>query len=365
MTYSKCGLLLILAAAGLAACGGDPTDAFRDEGVRVIANPASVFLPEGTQKFVTVQLVDEAGDQLETDFEPTDVSSGITVVRDSSFLGTTNGTNLKTSERFIVTGVTPSSGSFTVGTGSAALVIPVKVTPLSLAATYSSLTPAMNEPVTMTVSGYHFTPGAATVFLGDTAIILGLSEDGTALTFLPLPGSVGPATVGGVTIDFLPETPLELPTVDEFTVGPLVAIPGTDAPATAPAIAAPEPGAVSALFDAMPLGAAVCGGNSGIPCQLYSLSLPADAVLHARLDVSNLTDLGLYVMSADGLTDTGEACDALGNADDPSNLGFEECDLTLPAGDYLLGVISFGIFYGPDPEPAWIGLSLTPAVPAP
>jgi hypothetical protein len=366
MTYSKCGLLLLLAAGGLAACGGDPTDAFREEGMKILADPASVFVDQGAQKFVVIELVDDQGNQLETDFDPTDVTPGITVVRDSSFLPTTNGGTLKTRERLIVTGVTPSSGSFKIGPGDAALTIPVKVIPTSLVATFSTQTPAMNEPVTMSAEGYHF-PEGTTVVVGDTAIVLGISEDGTSITFVPVPGATGPATVGGLTIDFLPETPLDLTTTEELTVGPLVALAGTDAPGTAPALEAPAAGTTTGLFDAVPLGATACGeANDGVPCQLYSISLPADVTLHARLDVSNLTDLGLYVLSADGTTDIeDQACDAFGNAGDSDNPGVEECDLELPAGDYLLAVVSYAIFYGPDPEPDWIGLSLTPVVAEP
>jgi hypothetical protein len=362
MMHSKCGLLLLFAMAGVVACGGDPTGSFRESDERIVATPSVVFLDQGASVFVIAERQDAQGNQLVADFEPTNVGSGITVERDSTFIETTNGTELKTRERFIVTGLTPSATSFTLKAGALTLDVPVKVTPTSLAATFSSLTPASNEPVTVTAPGYHFLSGTTVVVGVDTAIVLSRSQDSTSATFLPFPGSTGTVTISGVAIDFLPQSPLTLTTPDVLTVGPVAVLPGTNSPATAPAIGAPSPGITTALFDSATFASPVCGvANAGVPCQLYKISVPpTDTVFNATLTWPNGTDLGLYVLSADGTADTGQACDAGGNAS--TGGGFvESCTITLTAGDFLLAVVNFGPFYGPPPDPApnLIGLSLS------
>jgi hypothetical protein len=355
MTHSKCGLLLLLATAGVVACGGDPTSSFKEADQKIVATPSSLFLDEGTSVFVIVERQDAQGNQLTADFEPTNVGSGITVVRDTTFLETTNGTTLKTRDRFEVTGLTPVTTSFTIGSGDLSLDIPVKVTPTSLPATFSTLTPAANEPVTVSAQGYHFLTGTTIAFGADTAVILSIAPDSTSVTFQPYPGSLGPATISGASIDFLLGTPLTLTTTDALTVPQVT---GTDNPATAPTIQLPAPGSSLLTLDAGSFASPVCGqGNDGVPCQLYKITLPAAGSFDADLTWSNTTDLGLYVLSADGTTDTGQACDALGNG---ANGGHEACTITLAAGTYLLAFVNFGPFYDPpDPAPAKINLTLT------
>ena len=114
MTSSKCGLLLLL-AAGAAACGGDPTESFQGAGEKIVADPSVVFVEQDASVFIVTQLQDEQGNQLPADFEPADVGAPITVVKDTSYLATTNGTTLKTRERFVVTGLTPCLPWFGLG----------------------------------------------------------------------------------------------------------------------------------------------------------------------------------------------------------------------------------------------------------
>lgn len=351
---SKCGLLLLL-AAGIGACGGDPTDSFREEGEKIVTDPTVVFVDEGANVFVVAQLQDNQGNQLATNFEATPLDpSKVSVVRDTAFLETTNGQTLKTRERFIVTGVSAGATAFELTGGSVKDTIQVNVTPTSLPATFSNAAPVSNEAVTLTAPGFSFLPGTVVTVGVDTAVVLSV---GSELHFLPTPGSTGPVTVSGAAISFLPETPLTLTTTEPITVGPPVVIAGTDAPATAPAIALPDPGNTSAVVDSGSFGASVCGDNSGVPCQLYKISLPADASFDASLTWSNTADLGIYVISADGSTETGQACDDLGNGADG---GHEACTITLAAGDYLIGVVDFGPFYDPpDPAPDWVALSIT------
>lgn len=231
----------------------------------------------------------------------------------------------------------------------------------SFTSAFSNITPAAGAQVTLTSPEATFDP-AATMLIGATTPVI-LSNNGNTITFLAPPGASGEVNVGGVILNALPDFALTLPATDSLTVGSTVAaLAGTGAPATAPAIGFPTPGTTTGLYDAGTFGAAVCGGNSGVPCQLYKLSVPADAALNATLIWNNTTDLGLYVLSADGTTDVGQACDALGNG---ANGGQEACELDLTAGNYILGVVDFGPFYPTnDPPPDWVLVTLTPTPPA-
>jgi hypothetical protein len=364
MTHSKCGLLLLL-AAGVVACGGDPTDSFRESDQKIVATPSIVFVDQGSSVFVIAERQDAQGNQLTADFEPADIGPGITVVRDTTFVETTNGTVLKTRDRFIVTGLSPQATSFNLQSGDLTLTVPVKVTPINLPATFSTSTPAFNEPVTVSAAGYHFLTGTTILTGADTAVVLSIAPDSTSVTFLPFPGTTGPVTISGIAIDFLPSAPLTLTTTDTLTVAPLAVLPGSDSPSNPPVIAAPSPGITTALFDSATFASPVCGvANAGVPCQLYKISLPTDTVFDATLTWPNGTDLGLYVLNANGTADTDQACDAGGNA--AAGGGFiEACTITLPAGDYLLAVVNFGPFYDPpDPAPNLISLRLSASAPA-
>src|SRR5687767_2055239 len=85
MKRSMCGLVVLAAVTGLWSCNGDPTGSIR-EGEKVLADPAIVFIDQGATKFVTAELVDGQGNQLETDFQVQNVVAGITVEEDTTFV---------------------------------------------------------------------------------------------------------------------------------------------------------------------------------------------------------------------------------------------------------------------------------------
>lgn len=465
MKHSRFGLILFLTSGSLLACNGDPTSSIRDDGPqRVIADPNVVFLDKGAATFVTLQLVDAQGNQLPTTFDATSQNALVTVVRDTTFLATTNGADLNTTERFTVTGVDYVSTAISVTAGSDTLTIPVHVVPkTTIAATFSNLTPALGETVTITAPpGVTFSPtstvnfGAAAllpvevvvaadgssisfvpppnltaapaqitdvvsvgssdltftnttadglttpevvdlpgtvapsftpaanqtvtvtlsgatstaptdtaavpVLIGQTPAVL-LSRTPTTVTFLPAPGAIGPVTLAGVFLDAIPQFELTLSTPDTMTVGTVIpTMAGTGSAATAPTLTIPAVGGTVAFYDGAPMAAAVCGDESGFPCQLYKFTLADSTVLSADLTwTGSPADLGLYIMDS-GVSDTGESCDAGGRASAPAE---EACDLTLGAGTYYAAVISFGPGYPEnDPNPTSIFLSLTPQAPA-
>ena len=355
-----CGSVVLAASLVLVSCKGDPTSDFRGDPTRILAEPSSVFLDQGTDKAVTLTLLDDQGDPLAGTFEVAATGTGITVVKNEEFLGTTVGVPLESQAQFIVTaGDAPVPSSFTVTAGGLSLEIPVKVTPTDIgAAVFSNPTPAVNEAVTVTAEGYTFLPDAAISFAGTPAQVLGVAEDGSSMTFLPAPGTVGPALLDNVSINFLPGTPLSLETTAELTVGDLVPLAGTDAPGTAPALVVAPAGETSTLYDGgtFDYGAPILGGAFGdFPARLYSFTVPADGDFTVSLDWGSAEDLGVYYFLPDGTTETGSAADAGGGGAHP-----ETSTSTFTAGTYLMAVVNFS-----PTNPAFFSIQLTTEPPAP
>ena len=213
MKHSRFGLILLLAAAGGWACHADPTDSFRETGERIITDPSVVLLAQGANTFVSAQLVDEQGNQLAVDFDLSNVGSGISVVRDSTFLETTNGSEIGTTKRFIVTAIDPVSTTFTLSASGQTLNVPVKVVANTLAAaSFSNAAPALGDTVTLTLpANLKFTPDAAIFFPGAAGnpVVTGFSADSTVMSFLPAPGTDTTGFVSGVILAYAPDVPLD------------------------------------------------------------------------------------------------------------------------------------------------------------
>lgn len=366
MKRSMCGLVLLAAATGMWACNGDPTENLR-VGEKVIATPTVVFVGQGSTEFVTVQLVDGQGNQLAADFEAQNIGTGITVVEDSTYLATTNGSRLSTSSRFVVRGVDATSTSFVATAGGVSDTIPVRVVPSAAnipLLTVASSGPNATDPAVLTVPApFEFFPDSGVTFDAGPGIIIDRAADGGSITVLPPPGTTSTGA-GIVRVNYLPTVPLASATDVPLTISAtLTAQPGTGDPATAPVFTIPAAGSTGGFFDGGAFGAATCGGNSGVPCQLYKFTLAADATFNISATWSNQADLGIYFLTADGTTDTDQACDEHGRGDEAQP---EACSISLAAGTYLVGFVNFGPFYPElDPNPVWVGLSLSTPAPAP
>ena len=225
-----------------------------------------------------------------------------------------------------------------------------------LDATFSTQTPGLLEAVTLTApAGFTFAPDVAIAIAGQPVIIQSVAGDGSSVTFLPIPGSIGTAAIDGVVPTAAPSNILTMSTVQSITVPPLTPLEGTEDAATAPTISTS-----GETIDAGSFGATECGGNSGFPCQLYKISLAAPTTLTVSVEGSNAADLGLYFLNPADLSDAVDTggdqlvCDALGRASPP-----ESCSLDFPAGDYIMAVVSFGPGYPEnDPNPAFITLNI-------
>jgi hypothetical protein len=341
MKRSMCGIALLAAATALWSCNGDPTGSIRDSGQEILADPTSLFLSQGESKFVTVELVDGQGNQLAAEFTPQNVGAGVTVVRDSTFLQTTTGTPIQTSERFVVTGVAPGSTSFDVVSGTTTKTVPVRVIPTSFAATFSNATPAANEPVTITLpAGYKFVAGAGASTDQGPAIVQSFTVDSTGLVVLPAPGSTGSMTLDSVQADFLPGITLGgLPTDATITVAAVVPQAGTGATGTAPSLTVPAIDQTISFYDGgtFDYPAPILGGAFGnFPARLYKLVLTTTTSINFVLDWQSAEDLGIYFFTSNGTTEVGSPGDAGGGGAHPETTTF-----TQPAGTYYVAIVNF------------------------
>jgi hypothetical protein len=331
MKHSRFGLILLLSAAGGWACNADPTDSFRETGTRIVLDPAVVLLNQGANTFVTAQLVDEQGNQLAADLDISDVGSGISVVRDSTFLQTTNGAEISTTKRFVVTGTDLVSTTFTLTGGGQTVNVPVNVVPIGTAVTFSNATPAAEELVTVTPApGYAFVDTASVSFGIDTAFVVDRAEDGSSMTILPVPGSTGAATVQGITISYLPGAPLSLPTTDSITVGEIA---GTADPATAPPIPVPALGDSIFFVDGGTLTGADITGDGGSGAQYYTFTVTEAGDYHFVTNWNNDADL-------DAIVCFDVACSAIEFAGTGLTQP-EDGTLPLDPGTYLFAVVLF------------------------
>jgi hypothetical protein len=358
MKRSMCGLIILAAVAGLGSCGGDPTGDELEQGKRVLADPSAVFVSDGASKFVVAQLVDTLGNQLPVDFVPQNVGPGITVEKDTTFLSTTIGTHLETSQRFIVTGTAPNATQFELTSGGVSTTIPVKVTPTSTTATVSNPAPAANEGVIVTLpAGYKFGSGAGANIEGAAGFVSAVAPDSSSITVLLPPGSTGTLTVDSVGVDFAPGVLFSLPTDQTVTVGPVTPQAGTGATGTAPAVTIPPPGGTTFFYDGgtYDYSAPLVVPNVGtfpIPSRLYKIVVADTTTLTTTLDWTSPEDLGLYFYQSNGTTAFGTApADAGGPGVHP-----ESTDNTFPPGTYYMAVLNFS---DPVTNPPWIALTIT------
>jgi hypothetical protein len=354
MKRSMCGLVLLAAATGLWSCNGDPTESIRD-GQKLLTEPSSLFLDAGATEFVTVQLVDGQGNQLAADFSVQNVGTGITVEEDQTFIPTSDGSQLQTRSRFIVTGVTPVSTSFEVVSGGATANVPVRVTPTGTTVTLSNPAPAANEGLVITLpAGYKFGEGAGANIAGAAGFVTAVAPDSSSITVLLPPGATGTVTVDGVGVDFVPGVLFSLPTTETVTVGAVVPLAGTDAPGTAPALTVPAVGATSFLYDGgtYDYPAPILGGAFGnFPARLYNFTLADSTTLTYTLDWPSAEDLGIYLFLANGTTETPGAADGVSKP--------ESATTTFGPGSYRLAVVNFNAT-----NPPYFSLSLTTEPPA-
>jgi hypothetical protein len=205
------GLAALASLLLIAGCAGDPTESLRGPATELTALPSQLFIELGATKKVDVSAVDGQGNQLTENFVVTSVGSGITVVRDSSFRGVFQSDSVfavpaeDLQFRFTVVGTAYGATSFTVSAGGVDKVIPVQVAPQNqIGTTFSTLTPALGDTVTITApAGASFTQTAklqlAAAADSTDPLIVERDPNGTFIRFIPPPNFNGPLVISEVT----------------------------------------------------------------------------------------------------------------------------------------------------------------------
>jgi hypothetical protein len=197
------GSVVLAVAVGFLSCSGDPTSDLRQP-AGITATPTTVFVDVGETKPVIASLVDEQGNQVASDFTITDVGAGVTVVQDSTFQNTTAGVNIDNQVRFQVTATSIANSSFTLNAGGKSLVVPVRVTPSTVAIAISNQAPALGDTITITApAGVLFTDSSEVTFAGGPAgDIVSMSPDRSQLVVVPGPNVTGLITVAHTTVNY-------------------------------------------------------------------------------------------------------------------------------------------------------------------
>jgi hypothetical protein len=225
----------------------------------------------------------------------------------------------------------------------------------SLAAVFSSTTPASSQPVTMTAPvGFKFQPASAVTVAGAAAIVNTRAADSSSITFQVPPGTAGAVKVDSVVVTALPQFPLSLPAKDTIVAGPLTALAGTGSTGSAPNTNAPGLGGAAAIFDVGTFTANDIIGDCDVSCpskaQYYKLTISQPGDYTVSLDWDNpATDL-------DGFLCSDAACSTpqlLGSGGDhPEATSFT----ALAAGTYYIDAI---VFDNIGPVPATVTITIS------
>ena len=235
MNRFRSGLVPLIAVLAAVGCSSEPTGDLRDTPPELQASPTQLFLEVGETKEVIVGAVDGQGNPLEFNYQVTETGTGISVLRDSSYLpifvddSTLQAPETAARFKFLVTGSTYTSTSFNVTAGGDTITVPVQVVPQSgFAGTFDNPTPALGDTITLTAA-----PGTA---FADTAqlrlpgvpdtipihpIIVARGEGGTSLSFIAPPNVNGPLIITAVTSASAPGLVFS-PATDQILQTPLI-----------------------------------------------------------------------------------------------------------------------------------------------
>jgi hypothetical protein len=335
MKRSMFGVLALV--AGMSACKGDPTSSLRDEVVGVVSDPTSLFIAQGDSAAVIVSAVDGQGNALDvSDLTFQADASIIGVADDPTYLAVNTGTQLQQSRRLFVKGLSPASTPLTVSTNGKSLDIPVRVTPTSVAATFSNAAPAANELITITLpAGFKFGVGAAvSSALTGPGIIEAISADSTSADVLLAPATTGSLTIDSVTVDFAPGVKFSLPTTDTVAVGALTPAPGTGSPSTAPSLTVPPLDGTTGFFDIGTFTAPDLSTDGGVAAQYYKFTITEDGDYTFTTNWDNTSDIDMEICSDTSCSDGGMFIGT--GIDQP-----ETALVTLTAGVYYFDAVLF------------------------
>jgi hypothetical protein len=226
----------LLVALGASACVNDYSLDFGGAPTKVQASPETMFVTSGAAaKALLLRLVNDRNQSVPAEWTITNVPAGLTVELDTEYRPDYVNPEqelvpdaVQTQHRYFVTADMPTGGmaTFTVSSQGFSQQITVRVLPTDLGAALSSTAPALGEEVTITApASLSFTDESeVSIPGGGDAVIVSQSAD--AITFIPIPGSSGPATVTGVILDYAPTLdPRTLETTSSIDVPAVNSIP--------------------------------------------------------------------------------------------------------------------------------------------
>jgi hypothetical protein len=228
------GLAGLMVALGASACVNDPSVDYANDPSKIVLDPQTMFVTHGTEKQVFARLADERNRATPTEFQISNVSAGLTVRIDSTYrMDYINGDSLswrpvQHQHRLWVGSTNPQGamGSFTVSAQGISTTATVRILPANLGAALSKTAPDLGEAVTLTApANLSFTDATTITFTpGGAAVITDRSAK--SISFIPRPGSEGPATVTGISLDYAPTLAARtLVTTNEITVPAVTSIP--------------------------------------------------------------------------------------------------------------------------------------------
>ncbi len=218
----------------------------------------------------------------------------------------------------------------------------------SFTGTISNLTPAVNEPVTVTVTGATLDSTTNLILGAGAPTITSLTTN--TVTFIPAPGAAGLLVINGVVLDALPQIPLSLPAPETDTISVSAEVPtiaGTDDPGTAPTLITPALDRSSVLFDKPDFVATVD--------HFYELNITEAGAYTVTLDWDIGSDIDMFLCPAAGVATFD--CDFTGATAAHPEIGTFE----LAAGTYYVVADDFGA----DAAGATIQIAVDHAAPTP
>jgi hypothetical protein len=224
------GSVILAAVAVVGACGGLDTDEI-DQTAELVADPSVVYVSNRDSQAVFVEALNSLGQQLTGDFTLTDVGPGIVVNLDTTFAPRPGVDDPPTRVRYFVKAASVTtfvSSTFTVSANGESVVIPVRITPDTLASTVlSNANPALGDTIQLTApAGIKFTSATDITFPGDTAkraANVGVSADSSILYILAGPGITAQAIrLGDVQVAFHPGVEFDINTDAVLTTPAIV-----------------------------------------------------------------------------------------------------------------------------------------------
>ncbi|HYC33293.1 MAG TPA: hypothetical protein VEB59_13465 [Gemmatimonadales bacterium] len=249
----------------------------------------------------------------------------VSVAADGSTMDVILPPNLSNS-RLNITNVTTSGASTVTFSPTTAFGVTTTEVP-ALTGTTSNLTPAVNEPVTITLA-------AGQTFIPDADVIAGAvapavpSVTATTITFIPAPGTTALPLINGVVLPEVPNIPLSIsaPLTDTIVVSPDVpTLPGTDDPGTSPSLVNPALDRSSIIYDSPDFPANID--------RWYQVTLTEEGLYTFTLDWTVGSDLDMVVCNSD-LSEC--------NVDGATANHPEIAEIPLTAGTYFILAEDFG-----------------------